>query len=184
MFVFLDKFESQIFNNNTNIGVIYRNYKDPKREVELFKIAKACKKNRYKLFVSNDIKLAIKVRADGIYIPSFNKTNRFLNLEKKNLIILGSAHNQQEIQEKISQKCKAIFLSPLFFIKKSKNFLGINKFNILSQNNKISILALGGINANNIRKLKLLNIKGYGGIGMFKKKPAFKRPVFIKKNFF
>ena len=184
MFVFLDKFESRVFNNNTNIGVIYRNYKDPKREVELFKIAKACKKNRHKLFVSNDIKLAIKVRADGIYIPSFNKMNRFLNLEKKNLIILGSAHNQQEIQVKISQKCKAIFLSPLFFIKKSKNFLGINKFNILSQNNKISILALGGINANNIRKLKLLNIKGYGGINMFKKKPAFKRPVFIKNNFF
>ena len=152
--------------------------------MELFKIAKACKKNRFKLFVSNDIKLAVKVRADGIYIPSFNKMNRFVNLEKKNFIILGSAHNQQEIQEKISQKCKAIFLSPLFFIKKSKNFLGINKFNILSQNNKISILALGGINTNNIRKLKLLNIKGYGGIEMFKKKPAYKRPVFIKNTFF
>ena len=55
------------------MGVIYRNYNDPKRETELIKIAKACKKKRYQLFVSNDIKLALKVRADGIYIPSFNK---------------------------------------------------------------------------------------------------------------
>ena len=42
---------------------------------------------------------------------------------KKNFMILGSAHNQKEIQEKISQKCKAIFLSPVFNVKKSKNYM-------------------------------------------------------------
>ena len=78
----MDQYDNQIFkNNNTNIGVIYRNYNDPKRENELIKIAKACKKKRYQLYVSNDIKLAIKVRADGIYIPSFNRTKKFINLE-------------------------------------------------------------------------------------------------------
>ena len=69
------------------MGVIYRNYHKIKRVKELLKIAKACKKKRYQLFVSNDIKLALKVRADGIYIPSFNKTRKFRNLEKKNLKI-------------------------------------------------------------------------------------------------
>ena len=168
------------------MGIVYRNYNNPRREIELIKIAKACKKNRYPLFVSNDIKLALKVGADGIYIPSFNKTNKFLNLEKKNLIVLGSAHNQKEIQEKISQKCKAIFLSPAFLVKKKKSFLDIYRFNSLSRSNsnKVKFLALGGINEHNIRKLKLLHIKGFGGIEMFKKKPAFKRPVFLKYNFF
>ena len=179
-FVFLDQYNNNIFqNNNTNIGVIYRNYNHPKRETELTKIAKACKKNRYLLFVSNDIKLALKVRADGIYIPAFNKTNKFQNLEKKNLIVLGSAHNQKEIREKISQKCRAIFLSPAFYVKKSKKFMGIYKFNLLSLANNVNILALGGINENNICKLKLLHIKGFGGIGIFKKKTGLKkRPVF------
>ena len=148
------------------------------RETELVKIANACKKKRYKLFVSNNIKLALKVRADGIYIPSFNKTKQFSNLEKKNFIILGSAHNQKEIREKISQKCRSIFLSPIFFVAKSKNFLDVYKFNFLSQLNKVDLLALGGINEHNIRKLKLLHIKGFGGIRAFKKKPAYKRPVF------
>ena len=166
------------------MGVIYRNYNNPKRETELIKIAKACKKKRYQLFVSNDIKLALKVRADCIYIPSFNKTKKFLNLEKKNLSILGSAHNQKEIREKISQKCRAIFLSPIFYVEKSINFLNVYKFNYLSRLNKVSILALGGITEHNVRKLRLLHIKGFGGIGIFKKKPAFKRPVFIKNNFF
>jgi len=166
------------------MGIIYRNYNDKKREKELLKIAKACKKMRYRLFVSNDIKLTLKVKADGIYIPSFNKTKNFSNLEKKNIIILGSAHNQKEIQEKISQNCNAIFLSPVFYIKKSTKFLDLYKFNYLSYRNNINILALGGICEKNIQKLKLLYIKGFGGIRIFKKKPAFKRPVFIKNNFF
>ena len=182
LYVFLDQYNNQIFkNNNTNIGIIYRNYNHPKREMELLKIAKACKKKRYLLFISNDIRLTLKVKADGIYIPSFNKTKKFLNLEKKNLIILGSAHSQKEIQEKISQKCKAIFLSPIFHMKKNKNFLDVYKFNFLAQSNKSKFLALGGINKYNIQKLKMLKIKGFGGIGIFKKKPAFKRPVFLKK---
>ena len=66
----------------------------------------------------------------------------------------------------------------------SKNYLGINKFNLLSYSSKVSVLALGGINQNNMRKLKMLHINGFGGIRIFKKKPAYKRPVFLKNNFF
>ena len=185
IFVYLDQYDSQIFkNNNINMGIIYRNYNTEKRENELVKIAKACKKNRNQLFVSNDVKLAIKVKAEGVYIPSFNKTKGFANLEKKNIKILGSAHNQKEIQKKIYQNCAAIFLSPIFYIEKSNKFLGVHKFNYLAYSNNTNIFALGGISESNIHKLKLLNIKGFGGIRMFKKKPAFKRPVFIKNNFF
>ena len=69
-------------------------------------------------------------------------------------------------------------------MEKSKKFLGIHKFNYLTYRNKTNILALGGISESNIHKIKLLNIKGFGGIRIFKKKPASKRPVFIKNNFF
>tara|TARA_Y100000590_G_scaffold281676_1_gene316810 strand:+ start:998 stop:1543 length:546 start_codon:yes stop_codon:yes gene_type:complete len=172
-FIFLDHYNSKIFKNkNPNIGIIYRNYKDTRRENQLIKIAKDCKKNRYQLFVSNDIKLVHKFKADGIYIPSFNKTKKFYNLEKKNITILGSAHNQNEIHRKILQNCNTIFLSPLFNIKKSKNFLGLHKFNYLTFSNKINILPLGGISENNIKKLKILSVRGFGGISIFKKKPA------------
>ena len=185
LFIFLDQYDNKIFeNNNINIGIIYRNYNNPNRETELIKIARACKQKRYQLYVSNDIKLMFKAKADGIYIPAFNKSKKFLNLEKRNIKIIGSAHSQKEIHKKIEQNCKAIFLSPLFYTKKTKCYLNLYKFNYLSLLNKTNILALGGISENNIRKLKLLFIKGFGGIGFFKKKPASKRPVFIKKNFF
>ncbi len=185
-FIFLDHYSSEIFKNkNTSIGIIYRNYKDANREKQLIKIAKECKKHRYKLFVSNDLKLAQKYKADGVYVPSFNKTMHFSNLERRNILIIGSAHNQQEIHIKIKQNCSAIFLSPLFFVKKSKKFLGLHKFNYISQlNTKKRILALGGISEKNIKKLRLLSVKGWGGISLFKKKPAYKRPVFIKNKIF
>ena len=181
IYIFLDQYNKNIFKNNSkNIGIIYRNYKSKKREVELNKIAKACKIKRYKLYVANNIKLAIKVKAEGVYIPAFNKTKKFINLEKKNIVILGSAHNRQEINEKISQNCSAIFLSPVFYMKNKRNFLDIYKFNLLSVSEKINFFALGGINEKNLRKLKLLNIKGFGGIRLFKKKPALKKAGFLK----
>ena len=185
VFIFTDKYNNEIFKNrNLNIGIIYRNYNNKNKEKELTKIAKACKKNRYQLFVSNNLKLAYKFKADGIYIPSFNKKKTYLNLEKRNFKIIGSAHSQKEIHQKIDQKCKAVFLSPLFYVKKSKKYLNIHKFNYLSHLNKIKILALGGIYGYNLKKLKLTNINGFGGIRVFKKKPASMRPVFLKKKFF
>jgi len=181
-FIFLDKYNNEIFKNkNINIGIIYRNYKDRKRENQLIKIAKACKRKGYQLFISNDVKLVYKYKADGIYIPSFNKSKKFANLEKKNIIILGSAHNQKEIHNKISQNCRGIFLSPLFYLKKSKTFLGLHKFNYLSYTNKKNFFALGGISENNIQKLKLLFVKGFGGITIFKKKTGLKKAGFYKE---
>ena len=185
LFIFLDKYDKIVFeNNNTNIGIIYRNYNSLNRKKELIKIVNECKKKRYKLFVSNNIKLALSVKADGIYIPSFNKINKNQNLENKNLILIGSAHNQKEIHNKILQGCVGIFLAPLFKTNKQNRYLNIHKFNYLSIYNKNRFFALGGINKENLAKLRLLKINGFGGISAFKKKPALKRPVFLKKNFF
>ena len=182
IFIFLDHYNSEVFKNkNKNIGIVYRNYKDRNREKELIKIAKECKKKRYLLFVSNDIKLFYKVKADGIYIPSFNKSQRFSNLENRRILILGSAHNQKEIHNKITQNCKLIFLSPLFYVEKSKTYLNLYKFNNIAFRNKKNILALGGITENNLHKLKLLHIGGFGGIRMFKKKPAILKAGFYKE---
>ena len=181
----MDKYNEEVFKNyNKKVGIIYRNYSGNKTKNDLFKIAHECKKRRYQLFVSNDIKLALKAKANGIYIPAYNKTKNFINFEKKTFKILGSAHSQKEVQKKISQKCEAIFLSPIFPVIKSKKHLGIHKFNALSRNNKVRMFALGGINESNFLKLKLIKTSGFGGISLFKKKTGLKRPVFLKNNFF
>jgi len=185
LFVFLDHYDKHLFKNNIkNIGVIYRNYNNSKNIKELMKITSECKKKRFPIFIANDSKLAIKVKANGIYIPAFSTKKQFKNLENRNFTLLGSAHNQKEIKEKILQKCKGIFLSPLFFVKKRKSFLNIHRFNFLANSNNAKFFALGGINENNIIKLNLLNVKGFAGISIFKKKTGLKKAGFLKNTFF
>ena len=166
-FVYLSHYSSDVFaNNNINLGVIYRNYNEMNRSIELMKIAIACKRKKYQLFVSNDIKLALKYKANGIYIPSFNKETKHLSFSmRKKFLILGSAHNNREIKLKERQLVKIIFVSSIF--KKNKKYLGVNKFKLLSRLTNNKIIALGGISNKNLKKLKLLNCFGFAGISFF-----------------
>ena len=66
-------------------------------------------------------------------------------------------------------------------MKKSPTYLDVYKFNFLSRSNKIDMFALGGINEHNLRKLKLLFVKGFGGITIFKKKTGLKKAGFYKE---
>ena len=130
-----------------------------------------CKKNKRKILLSNNIRLAKILDFDGIYLPSFNKKLVDYTLgTKKNFIIMGSAHTKAEINIKIKQKVDLIVLSPIFKVNKKKNYLNISRFNILANNTKKGVIALGGINHSNIKKLQMLNINGFASISFFKKK--------------
>ena len=78
---------------------------------------------------------------------------------------MGSAHNLKEIKIKELQKVQSIFISSLF--KKNKNYLGLNKFKIITKYTKKNIVALGGLSKKNLKKLKLINISDFAGISYF-----------------
>lgn len=170
IFCFISKYqENYIKRLQKNIAIIYRNYNKNINKREIIKIKNLCKKTNKKFFLSNNIKIAINLDLDGVYIPSFNKefrTNYFI--KKKKFKILGSAHNIKEIRLKELQKVSCIFLSPLFITKKSNKFLGIYKFNNLTKFTNRKIICLGGIKKNNLNKIRLLNIYGFSSISLFK----------------
>ena len=135
------------------------------------KLVQFCKKNKRKIYLANDIKRAKVLNFDGAYIPSFNKLSINYNKGiKNNFTILGSAHNIKEVKIKKDQKIDIIFLSPLFSNDKSKNNLGIVKFNLMKNNFNNKFVALGGINNQNKCMLKLLNVNGFAAISYFKNK--------------
>ena len=84
-------------------------------------------------------------------------------------MLVGSAHNFKEIRVKENQGVNLIFISPIFKTKKQDNFLDIVKFNNLSNFSKKPIIALGGLNVGNIKKLKMTNSLGIAGISNIKK---------------
>ena len=147
--------------------VIYRNYLSSKNNEPLLReIKKYCHKKNIKFYLSNNIKLAIKLNLDGAYIPSFNKNFNHLCFSlKKNFKIIGSAHNVTQIRNKELQKVEKIILSSLF--KKNSNFLGINKFKLLSKMTRKKVIALGGISKKNLKYLRLADMSEFAGISYF-----------------
>jgi len=167
-YYFINKFETNnIDKQDKQTIIIYRNYSSKTADVKLIlKIKNYCKKKGIKFYLSNNIQLAIRLNLDGAYIPSFNKDIKHLSYSlKEKFKIVGSAHNLREIRMKEIQKVDKVFLSSLF--KKNKNYLGINKFRILSNLTKKNIIALGGISKLNEKKLILLNQSDFAGISYF-----------------
>ena len=167
-YYFINKFETNNIDKLDNqTTIIYRNYSsETVNEKLILKIKNYCKKKGIKFYLSNNIQIAIKLNLDGAYIPSFNKNTKHLSYSlKKKFKIIGSAHNLREIRTKETQKVDKIFLSSLF--KKNKNYLGINKFKLLSQLTRKEVVVLGGISKKNLKKLKILNQSKFAGISYF-----------------
>jgi thiamine-phosphate pyrophosphorylase len=60
-------------------------------------------------------------------------------------------------------------LSPIFKVNKSKIFLGITKFNLMTLNSNTTFVALGGINEKNYKMIKLTKTAGFASISWIKK---------------
>ena len=173
-YFFINNFEPNLIKiQDKNTSIIYRNYEKKNNIKEIIQLKYFCKKNKYDFFLSNDIKLAMKLNLSGAYLPSFNNDLNHLSYSfKKNFVLLGSAHNIKEINIKKKQKVKKIFLSSLF--KKNENYLGLNKFKILINKHKYKFVALGGVNNSNYKKLNLISLKEFAGISCFKKKAPYR----------
>ena len=158
-YLFIDntrEFNLNLIKIRNKFNIIYRNATTKENIENLINFRKKCKKNGIEFYVSNDTKLLTKLKADGLYISAYNK-NLLLNIySKKGFKIIGSAHNQREIDLKIKQGCEAIIYSRLFRTKypNKKGHLGMQKFNILSLRSRTELIPLGGINEKNLCKMK------------------------------
>ena len=148
--------------------IIYRNYSSSNIRIDkLLKLKNFLRKQGNKFFLANNFKLALKLRLDGVYIPSFNKDfNHLAYSTFLNFAVVGSAHNLKEIRIKELQKAQNIFISSLF--KKNKNYLGLHRFKVLEKYTQKKIVALGGISKKNIKKIKLAETSSIAGISYFK----------------
>ena len=169
-YCFIDKFEDNFIKElPKNVSLIYRNYNKLIDIKTIKKIKNSCRKRNIKFYLSNNIKLAIKLNLDGVYLPSFNKSYYFNSFNlKQNFILMGSAHNCKEIRQKERQNVEIIFLSPIYQTKKKKP-LGLYRFMNLMKLTEKKVICLGGINRNNLNTLKNLNIFAIGGISLFRK---------------
>ena len=133
-------------------------------EKNFFSILDFAKNSKIPFYIVDDIKLAVKHKALGVFVTGKNKI--FINIPKNSnkIKIIGGAHNQYEYFIKERQGCSTIFLSPIFYNKKYSlnKILHINKFNLITLNWKTGIGALAGINLKNLKLIKLTRSNSIG----------------------
>ena len=163
-----------LIKKRSKFSIIYRQQEKKYIIKDIIEFRKKCKKKNIDFYIANNLRLAMKLKADGIYISAYNKRINFCKINKENFKIIGSAHNFKEINIKKKQGCKEIILSRLFktnYLEKS-TFLGITKFNLICIIAKQNFIPLGGIKLNNFGKTKLLGAKSIAILSEIKKKPA------------
>ena len=155
--------------------IIYRNDKTKEKIADLNRFRAECKNKKIKLFIANNIKLAIELGSDGIYISAHNKNLKFNRYISSKFKIIGSAHNFREIDIKKRQGCTNIFLSRLFKTDYAYKYgyLGLIRFNLFKKNfQNCHLSPLGGIRLSNLNKIKDVNCSSFVILSEVKKKPA------------
>ena len=133
------------------------------------KIKKICKRNNVKFLINDDVYLAKKLNADGCHLGQ-----KDMNLSKAKKIIqkkiIGiTCHNSIQLAKRaIKEKANYIAFGAFFYSKTKKAKYKAN-LSLLKRVKKLTntpIVAIGGINSNNYKKLLLnkanfLAISGY-----------------------
>ena len=163
-YIFLDELNEKIIKNIQNLKKRKIDLKLIVSEKILFSILDFVKYSKIPFFIIDNVKLATKHKANGIFLTSKNRSLINITKGSQHIEVIGSAHNQYEYFIKERQGCSTIFLSPIFYNKKYSlnKILHINKFNLITLNWKTSIGALGGINLKNLKLIKLTRSKSIG----------------------
>ena len=133
------------------------------------RILKICKKNNVKLIINDNPYLATKVNADGCHLGQndmdISKARKIL----KNKIIGVTCHNSIKLAKYASSNGANYIAVGAFYKTRTKKVIhkaDINTLNKIKKSIKIPVVAIGGINHKNYKKLLLnkadfLAISGY-----------------------
>jgi thiamine monophosphate synthase len=128
--------------------------------------------------------LAKKLKADGVHFSDHDKNILPFFLQKKslpkNFIFSLAIHHERSISLVKKLKPDIIFFSPIFkssshinqkpigLINFSRFLIKTKYFYCKNKNYQPRIYGLGGINFSNLKKLRKINVAGFGAIELFK----------------
>ncbi|AAQ00392.1 MULTISPECIES: thiamine phosphate synthase [Prochlorococcus] len=129
---------------------------------EAKELASICKSYNSLFLINDRADIALAVDADGVHLGQKDmpiQTARKIIGHQK--IIGLSTHSLEEIQNATSQGCNYIGIGPIFKTKSKQNdlSLGIDFFSKINLKTNLPWFAIGGINKDNIDKIKEVGIK-------------------------
>jgi len=163
-----------------NSSIIIREYHlDEKSRKEFAQnVIKLAKKNNIKVIIGKNIELAKKLGANGVHFSDLDKLPIQLlkkSAFKKDFILSIACHSEKSLLKYRALGIDKLFLSPIFTTSShnsAKIFGFLNLAKITSKHKKYGyvtnrLYALGGVRSDNLKKLRKINITGFGAIDYF-----------------
>ena len=151
-------------------GLIFRHYAHPARTDLACRVVTACRKSSLKCLIAGDPEIARKSGADGLHLPEYQLTwARYPAFRPQNWLITGAAHSAFSLHRAEALNLDAVLLSPVFPTASHPGgkALGLMNFMKLCRTSSIPVIALGGVQAHQARRLKLAGAAGLAGISLF-----------------
>ena len=161
-----------------------KNYSFSKKLLIGKRIKKICKKNNVKFLINDDPLLAKKINADGCHLGQndmkIEKARKIIN----NKIIGITCHNSITLAKRAIKSGASYIAFGSFFPTKTKKTKYNANFNILDKAKNLTktpIVAIGGINSENYKKLLLKNVNFLAISGYVWNNKNYKPQESIKK---
>ena len=150
----------------TYSGIVLRNYCSKDRRTIIKNVLRIAKRKNFKVLMASHPRAHGNI--NGLHLPKWEYKCRRNNKEQ---IISVSAHSLKDKRKIINTKADIIFLSSVFHTNShpKRKHLGIIRFGLLVRSLARPVIALGGINNTNIKKLKNFPISGVAAIESLKK---------------
>ena len=156
---------------------IYRPYDSASRGVRARRLKSICDASGVKLIIGGDVSLAIDVMAAGVHLPSW--LSRTINTAAidhvrralPGCIVSAACHDVAQIMRANRLGADVCFLSPVFATQSHPGADHLSAVTITACLNaaKIPVLALGGVELENMGHLQAHGFAGFGAIGTFAK---------------
>lgn len=158
-----DDIEKAILGGVTMIQLREKHLNDD----EFIKIAddvkKVCQKYQIPFIINDNLEVALNVDSDGIHIGQDDLPATLVRKQIGPNKILGvSVHNLQEALKAETDGADYLGVGAMFATKTKNdaNNISFDKLNEICKNVKIPVVAIGGINCDNICQFKNINIAG------------------------
>ena len=155
-----------------DFAMIFRHYNDPDRATRAGELVSQAHRLGVQVLVAGDPRLAWRVGADGVHLPSHLLRRRVLSrlaAMRPNWLITAAVHDQRELTRAADAQVDAVMVSPIFptTTRVQRQVLGLIGLRRMTAIATVPVFALGGLNTTVIPRLRFCGAAGFAGIGEF-----------------
>ena len=156
--------------------VVFRHYDHPDRASLAAKLRSQCRRLGHRMLIANDVALALTLGADGVHLPEYRiwQSPSMYRQIPDGLIVTSACHSMTTARKlcllPASFRPDGLFISPVFATQSHPGastmpFGVVQRVARICAHHAISPIGLGGINRENVGKLRGSALASLAGIG-------------------